>query len=387
MADNMKIIPNAENFKKHAIADQIDNLRESLGFIPLENILEQLLDVFSNQPINAEQLPFLQSKVALLFECLMENWQKNGKVISDLKNKISDFFASKNTLPEFFRQTRPKQLKKRQPDILESVLETLKRFEIMERLETVFEKPCHGMIIGGSLSYGPFYNIRSRKDDSGSSDIDAIFVLAPNSNDKDWEGFLNCPYFSESDKQKFIARKNIFLKSLLPKGEAVILSQKFHLKGTDYEISLHLFTDESFNSLLDANITKEVESDDKVVTMKDYKSEPFPHAVCPQTNFDGATYNYVVPEQRNTDKGVITELPAYIIDKHRFHPGVYQNIILPNFSIFHDRDGKITDKLSKFKKGVEDYIRNSSGKNPEITILKTHPRTLLFPETLEEDIT
>lgn len=379
-------IPRAEIFKS-TIANKIDNLRENLGINPLEKTLEQLLEIFSNESVDTKLIALFQSKVAFLFECLLENWQKNGKKISDLKKEINIFFESKNNLPDFFRHIRSEQLGKKQPDMVESIKGTLERFEMMEQLEAVFEKPCKGMIIGGSLSYGPFYNIRAGRDSNENSDIDAIFVLDRDSTDKDWKDFLHCSYFSELDKQRFISRKDIFLKSLFPKGEATFLSQKFHLEGADYEISIHFFTDEALDGMLVNNIAEEIEGSDKVVILKDYKPKPFSHAVCAQINFEDVPYNYVVPEQKKTDEGVISELPAYIISNHKFHLGIYQNLILPTFSVFYDRDGEITDKLAAFKKNIKTYIKNNYGeKNIEEIMLKSHIRNRIFPETLKEEI-
>lgn len=369
------------------ISLQINSLIENLEINSLEDTFEKLFKIFSFYTSNDKELPLLQSKVADLLNCLMENWQKNGKNISDLKKEIITFFEKKDNIPIFFKNTRSEKLGKRQPDIIESIYSTLERFEMMEALELVFKKSCKGIIIGGSLSYGPFYNIRANKDNSGSSDIDAIFVLDQNSTDDDWKEFLHCPFFSEQDKKNFMSRKNIFFKSLLPENKATILSQKFHLEGTDYDISIHFFTDEALNKTLISNIEEEVQGNNKVVILKDYKSKPFSHTICPQTNFDGTPYYYTVPEQKNTNEGVITELPAYIINDHKFHPGIYQNLILPTFFIFHDRNGEITDKISKFKKIIKDHIQNTYGKNNvEERLLKSHIRNKIFPLTLKEQI-
>ncbi|MFA6918875.1 MAG: hypothetical protein WC244_02040 [Patescibacteria group bacterium] len=379
-------IPSIE-YSRKKIVDQIDDLRESLGVDSLEKTLEQIIEIFSLNSVDEEQVPFFQSKVAFLFERLMENWQKNGRTISDFKKEIDNFFESKNNLPYFFRHIRSEQLGKRQPDMIESIQGTLDRFARMEQLEVIFEKPCKGIIVGGSLSYGPFYNIRTRHGDNESSDIDAIFVLDPDSIDKDWGRFMHCSDFSESDKQKFIARKDIFFQSLLPNGEAAILSQKFPLKGADYEISTHFFTEETFDSMLNINIAEKIEGDNRVVVFKDYKSKPFPYNVCAQTNFEGTSYNYTVPVQRKIDEGVITELPAYIINNHKFYPGIYQNLILPAFSVFYDRNGEITNKISIFKNDIKTYIKNKyEEKDIEERILKSHIRNKIFPETLKEEM-
>jgi len=49
---------------------------------------------------------------------------------------------------------------KRQPSFIESVIPTLERFRVMERLPEVFGIGIDLIIIGGSMSYIPFFGIR-----------------------------------------------------------------------------------------------------------------------------------------------------------------------------------------------------------------------------------
>lgn len=376
-----------ETTPRNLIEDQINNLRENVAAQSPGETLKELFNIFFNYTVEEDSISLLQSKVAFLLEELMEAWQKEGKIISDLEKEIADFFASNSEVPDFFKLTRQDQLEKRQPSLLESIHATLERFRIMERLETVFEKPCKGIIVGGSLSYGPFYNVRAEQDEKESSDIDVILILDPKSSEKDWETFEGFTDFSESDRQLFLSRKEIFLKSLLPSGTAMVLSQKFRLSGSNHDVSMHFFTEESFAEMLVKNINRETEGNNKIAVVKDYKAKPFPHQSCPQLNFEGVSYNYSVPEQKITEQGVIVELPAYIISDHKFHPGIYQNLILPRFFVFHDRDGEIIDRLSLFKEGIIDHIKSRYGdKDIEVRILKSHTRNALFPKTLEQEI-
>ncbi len=367
--------------------NQLETLKTNLPTSSLEKTLKKMFDILSEHAVDAEATPFIQAHIASVFENLLENWQKQGKKVLDLKKGIEIFFESEKETPAFLKRIRASSSQKRQPDLIESIFATLERFEMMERLEPVFEGPCTGMIVGGSLAYGPFYNVRSGQDDGDSSDIDVLFVLDQHATDKDWDDLLYCPHFATSAKQDFIARKDIFLQVLLPKGEADILSQKFHVQGTDIEISAHFFTDKALDDLLIKNLQREIRGSDKIVAMKDYKSELFPHATCLQINFDGVTYPYVVPEQKSVMNGIIAELPAYIVRDRAFYPGIYQNLILPSFFIFHDRDGSLTDNISMFKEAIKNHIRNTYGsENVETRLLRSHLRHELFPGTLKDTI-
>jgi len=367
----------------YTLENRLSELQESISTVSLEKSLDSLLKVLSAKPIDKENLFLIQSRVALIFDRLLESWQKDGKSFSDFNKKITSFFASSKKLPDVFTHSRPDQLGKRQPSLFESILETLKRFEALERFELVFEKSCKGMIVGGSLSYGPYFNVRAQRNLIAGSDIDTILVIDENENARNWDRFIQSPDFSHQEKQEFIDRKDIFLKTLLPRDKADILSQKFHMKGTRFEISAHFFTHAAMNRLLLNNTNIAIINVDNIFTLKDYRSERFPYKTCLQKNFEGIPYIYDVPEQRTVEKGVISELPEYIINDHKLHPGVYQNLVLPSFFIFHDRDGELTENVSSFKKKIIGHIaRNYPEKNIQAAMLESHVRSDVFSETL-----
>ncbi len=251
----------------------------------------------------------------------------------------------------------------------------------------MFHYSCTGIIVGGSLSYGPFYNVRGKLDKESASDIDAIFILDNNASSKDWKAFVNSPYFSKEEKEVFMKRKNIFLSQLFPRGDATVLSQKFSLVSKDYEISIHFVTNDILDKMLIENITDEVKKENKVVVLKDYKSKLFPHKICSQVNFNGDVYDYVVPEQIKVEEGVITSLPAYIINDHTFYPSIYQNLILPMCDVFYARDTSLAIKLADFKSGVHDYIANKYGEDGiRERLLRSHMRNIIFPKTLTSEV-
>ena len=89
-----------------------------------------------------------------------------------------------------------KQLYKRQPALIETIKGTLIRLDKLETIENVFKDHVKSIIIGGSMSYGPFYNIRENLDSTGSSDIDLIFVVSDDQLKQDWSFIKNINFFS-----------------------------------------------------------------------------------------------------------------------------------------------------------------------------------------------
>lgn len=100
----------------------------------------------------------------------------------------------------------------------------------------------------------------------------------------------------------------------------------------------------------------------------------------------GEKYEYNVPPQRQVDGGVITELPAYIIQKQRFYPGIYQNLISPCFSVSYDRTGNTTKRVTKFMDTMEKRLQEELGGQPKAKLLKSHIRHKIFSPELFKNI-
>lgn len=98
------------------------------------------------------------------------------------------------------------------PNFSESLLATLERFQVLEETEEVFLNIVDGIIVGGSLAYGPFYNVRAGEDKTVSSDIDMIMIIGDDFLDeKAWSAFENYKIFSETEKASFKKRRDVFL--------------------------------------------------------------------------------------------------------------------------------------------------------------------------------
>ncbi len=278
-------------------------------------------------------------------------------------------------------------MNKRQPNLVESLTATLDRFEILEQLEQIFIKPCKSMIVGGSLAYGSFYNTRENRDTLVGSDIDIIAIIESDADESAWVAFEISNIFNEDEKNEFLVRKKIYLSDLSPSNKADILSQKFRIAGKNFDVSMHFFTLESFEALFPQDINNETAKHDYVKNVRDYKYEAFTHKACKQVGFKGGVIDVEVPLQEKVDHGVITILPAYIIKEGEYYPGIYQNLILPTFGIYFDKDDITTDVVMKFKENVKSYADNQDGLiSFESLLLRSHTRCELFPPALDEEI-
>lgn len=282
-------------------------------------------------------------------------------------------------LPEALMRTDNIIGGKRQPSLIESIDSTIDHLEYVEGLPQAFGRTVDAMIVGGSLSYGPFFNIRSNIDATGSSDVDAIFIITPSfDTSSEWEGFMKSDLFTEEDKREFTDRREVF-KCLQHEGIADIISQKFTVPGRDFVMSAHFFTPEVFEKMAVSGLERHlVDRSDSVDIIRDYKPRCFEHQVCPQRSFDGSIFNYVVPEQERVKRGYVVKLPGYILSNGSFFPGLYHNLISPEFSVFHDTSGTTRAIVRRFQSimlAEADRMKESS---PRAALALSHIRNDVF---------
>lgn len=286
-------------------------------------------------------------------------------------------------LPNFLKTGKGAELGKRKPSFIESVNGTLERFYIIEKLKDILKDLADSVIVGGSMSYGPFFNIRKLLDETGSSDVDLIVILDEDKlDDSLWDKLQKSDVVSDAEKKIFFERIGTF-QDLFRKGEADIFSQKFHAQDTDFDLSIHFFTPSVFDKMVGKDFEDDLSTNkDTVSLLRDYKANEFPYQVCAQQNFLGEQYEYKVPTQQRVDGGVIMELPAYIIQNQHFYPGIYQNLISPCFSVSYDRTGDTTKKVIKFSTVMEKRLKEEHGEQPLAKLLKSHIRHKIFSPEL-----
>lgn len=270
---------------------------------------------------------------------------------------------------------------KRQPSFIESMELTIDHLKFVERLPETFGSAVDAMIVGGSLNYGPFFNIRANIDASGSSDIDVLFITGSGfTNPEVWSSFIESELFDTQDKNIFLERKRIFER--LRFSEADVFSHKFLAPGQDFVISAHFFSPELFERMNGGELKEHLSSRaDAVIAMRDYKPKKFEYSECAQRTFDGSIYTYRVPPQEAVEGGYIARLPAYIISNSSFFPGLYQNLISPEFSVFYDGSGKTTGVVREFQQIVLQEIEHMKERSPFAALSLSHfRREVLAPE-------
>lgn len=305
-----------------------------------------------------------------------------GMFADNLKTLLS---SGKICFPDFLSIPQPTALDKRQPSFWESTEATLERYQVLEKIEQAFVPPIEGIIVGGSMSYGPFYNIRKNLDNTGSSDIDTILIMSSENFSIDENLLAASGLFYPEDIALFLKRIPNF-KKLYEQGDAEIMSQKFRIKNTDFDASLHFFTKCSLAKMLGTIVEDNItEHSDEIFIIKDYKAKPFTHPICLQRGFDNSLHRYEVPTQTPIeDGGVITLLPNYATAGGKFYPGIYQNLVSPRFKVFADTTGETTTITQNFKEIMSRQLERERQKFPgePKSLLQSHIRFAIFPPEL-----
>ncbi len=376
---------------------EFSDIKIFLGFIEmktkevnLENwqeFLKQILTKLEGLQISECYKLIVKSWLARFLEVVCYKYIDENNDILEFKQVLDDILQEFNDIIKSALEVEGKIiLGKRTPSFIESVDGTLERFSKLLELRDILQDSVEAIIVGGSLSYGPFFNIRKSLDKTGSSDIDMIIVLTEQDLQNLHENFSQLNIFEKKDIEEFLQRIEIFFK-LQRNNQADLLSQKFPVKGCDFEISIHFFLPNIFEKMIGQQFEEDLDKgQDRIFVLHDYRIKPFSHKVCAQQNFLAQQFVYQVPEQKPVEQGFITELPGYIIHSQNLYPGIYQNLISPRFSVFYDREGNVQQQVEGFSKVLHREFKRLRQENSEAELLKSHIRYKIFPPILKNNI-
>ncbi len=270
------------------------------------------------------------------------------------------------------------------PNFIEATKETVQRLRFIEQLTHSVPQTAHGIIVGGSMSYGRFYNIRSGND---GSDIDLFYIVEPmffSENQID-EIFPLSLKFDETERQDFVKRAHKF-PSLAKKINYLMMSYKFHLPGFTVSTKFMQFQEfeEEFSSKIQQML---VHDQDIVLPIFDYKQGPYPLHHFTQYNFLHAPYYFPVHETQENDS-VITALPSIIVFDGNLYTGDHHNHLMPAYDIEIDRDGSIQKVLTEFYSLLTERAQRERQRYGDtIHVINAQTRkTVLSPQVFEEAI-
>ncbi|MCF6276507.1 MAG: hypothetical protein L3J07_01515 [Candidatus Magasanikbacteria bacterium] len=310
----------------------------------LEEVSELPELTFTSRLVHARLAYFLE-------RCYLEHTDR-GFNFSGFNMKVGDVLE-KVSLPGFLRESNLILIGKRQPSFSESVRATLLRYKKMEEFGRIFvgDQNVQAIILGGSLGYGPFLNVRSAVGNSSSSDLDVIVIVKDFNDIIKNRKFYKTALFYKKAKHQFKRRLGVF-QELYKKMDAVVFSQKFDIVDTDFYISIHFITIDTLKSIIGKPFEAQLlRSEDISLYVSDYKAK--------NKIFFGDRFGFskiikskpiLKLENQKIKSGFITFVEGYSIINGRFYPGIYHNIISPKFSVWHDKDNDTTNLVRRFKR-------------------------------------
>lgn len=334
-------------------------------------------------PKNDEDLRWIMGDLAKKMHNAYQE-AKNNDCSAEFLNEVIERYSRRLDLPEILTIAPKQRAGKRQPDSAEAFVETAKRLLFLEALVKDAPMSVMGIIAGGSLAYGKFFNVRGNND---PSDIDPLYIVDYSFfSAQNTETMFRSSLEHFSTKDLIVFRKQLStFPDLKEKGEAETLNQKFNVGGK-FLIDVKILPFAIFQSEFDKDLESAFSLNDQIVCCHmDYRYgyAPFPNKT--QLNFRGKPF--IVPTKQTLfpDGSVCTPIPGFVVSDDEFYTGINHNLILPTLDLQLDREGKIIFVLERFKNHLRERLfweREKFGDNTREVVNALPRKSALSPQVL-----
>jgi hypothetical protein len=238
---------------------------------------------------------------------------------------------------------------RRRPKPFEASIETCRRLICLNNIQKSLRRLGTGAILGGSASYGRFYNVAGIPPGAHkSSDADVLLVI-PNYGHlpsiatalenvagvyskslKALQGRVaGFQDFARTQAYSIFSHKLIFWKD---SSDPLLKSTK--IPG-EFAVSLHIFSSEVFDYLILKDLPILEAPDGRFERMlSDYRdSAPGDVRTYNQRSFSSQEFSGHPLNPREVPDGYITDVQVCLIQEERYCPGLHQNLILPQFEV------------------------------------------------------
>ena len=305
--------------------------------------------------LSTANTPYVPSKVPSFLGWLLARLSNSyygqesvfvSKAVGRFSQAAESTYGHKISREEIYRLTcypnRTNAEGRRSPGFAESTIETARRLRDLRLIEEALSKTTVGAVVGGSMSYGKFINVKGGDD---ASDIDLLVVIDSwNDLADNLANLRELDIISKNDVDRMIGRAENML-SRWGDREDIAFSAKAALRESQedpflrdfnvsprYEVSFHFMSREGadivlMKDYLDLSISDELKS--KI--FMDYREVP-PTRDDFQRSFSGDSLG--IPVEYEEHLGSYERFTAsFVVDGGRFYPGMLQDIILPAFDV------------------------------------------------------
>jgi hypothetical protein len=328
--------------------------------------VEQLYGQFAAIAFTGQQLPeivtgalsnslsrvlaFYEDGESQFIEDLLELWSGIDQLTGTRDSRFRTLYLDSrlDKYPEY--KFPPDVDRRRRPRPFEAAVETCRRLIDVNSIRQTLSSLQTGAILGGSVSYGRFYNVTGAAPEFGSksSDADLLLVLAdydqlasvveklapipglePSSLDQLRQRVTKFPQIRTQYAPCILSHK---LKFWINQSDSVLSGTKI---PADYSLSLHVFSlsDFDYTTLRDSSVLQPSEgasSFDRII--RDYRDTSPPESrAYDNRSFSGIALGTNPLEPVQVDLGYVAQVKVCLIQDDRYCPGLHQNLILPQF--------------------------------------------------------
>lgn len=298
-------------------------------------------------------------------------------------NELIEKTKMRSGLPDLLTLPGDTILGRRQPSFTEAAVETAKRLKFLDHLTKNIPSSVLGIVLGGSLSWGRFYNVRGQPD---PSDVDIFYVVDPSffENNDVKETFTFEKSFREDEIESLYHRAAKF-PVLYQDKKAQMMSQKF--QTSDFISSVKLLPFSVFEAESATKLEAILQNNQDIVEpILDYKQEPS-SPIFTQYNFFHEPYTFHISEVPQPDGSVVTTIPGIILIGGHFYTGDHHNQVMPKLEVIFERNGLVTQTLVRFRNILRKRVTQERKIFPAafLKVINTHDRKDFFsPQILEE---
>jgi hypothetical protein len=262
---------------------------------------------------------------------------------------------------------------RRRPKPFEATIETCRRLITLNEIRRSLRDLQTGAILGGSVSYGRFFNVKGKlPPQNESSDMDVMLVLPRYSGLSDVISRLTrVPGINERTVAQIAARIDEFLK-LAAEHPTIIFSHKVPLWDVDQDallksselngqffLSLHVFDIPTFDwMVLKDQARLEAEKNEFSRELLDFRNTDPRVRSYNQRSFSGLEFEGHDLTNKKYSHGFLTEVEVCLIRDDRYCPGLHQNLILPQFEVrWETEDVQLRLKVLSFRWKIIERLR------------------------------
>jgi hypothetical protein len=235
---------------------------------------------------------------------------------------------------------------RRRPKPFEAAVETCRRLRDVNSIRRRLQASDIGTaaILGGSISYGRFFNVRGDLEtEHMPSDVDLMLICADYAVEPLLRLLEEMPIFSNQQVGEAVERISRFPEVAATRAPCIFshkldcwaanpdeLTAEAGIGGT-YQLSLHVFSRQDFEYLILSDISALTAEDERSRELWDFRNTE-PKRLDNQRCFAGLDQT-VERVHDKIDQGYVGNSHVFDIRDGRYYPGLYQNLVLPQFEV------------------------------------------------------